>query len=262
MSGRAGRRGKDESGTVLLYVDKDSYIPRADELEQVLDDTGQDLESKLQLSYRMILNMMENEAMPIEQLIQNSFFQNNNEQQKLLKQQQKRRLTAQLDKVGHTVECIYGVPEEIWKYGLQMEDMWRLNQKYIAAYGAKKIQAFTLVEVLTEQFVNEIMLVTKALPTDKNIVCLFAKKNYSPQLQYEPEGAQPRRWNMTDSNIYYEYVTVKEEQISWVFENQLDTGGHYVQNTGRLVSECLVNYRVERERGVECGETVSGVEGA
>lgn len=59
MAGRAGRRGKDVHGASIIYLDRAfGFIPRYEEIVELLENKGQPLESKLKLSYKMILNVV------------------------------------------------------------------------------------------------------------------------------------------------------------------------------------------------------------
>lgn len=52
MAGRAGRRGKDTTGTCVLTLDRAfGKVPDIDDFESILTSKGTHLESKLRLSY-------------------------------------------------------------------------------------------------------------------------------------------------------------------------------------------------------------------
>ena len=56
MAGRAGRRGKDSDGTVIILCKYD--VPSIIECQQVMKGSAQYLESQFRLTYHMILNML------------------------------------------------------------------------------------------------------------------------------------------------------------------------------------------------------------
>lgn len=79
MAGRAGRRGKDTTGTSILYIDSSfGNIPTQQDLEQMLESKGQPLESKLNLSYKLILNIAKTQNLNITEILNKSFFENEN----------------------------------------------------------------------------------------------------------------------------------------------------------------------------------------
>ena len=76
MAGRAGRRGLDSVGTVIIMNNnKDSLIPRSS-LEQMLLGQPLRLSSQFRLTYNMILSLMRIEALRVEDVIQQSFSEN------------------------------------------------------------------------------------------------------------------------------------------------------------------------------------------
>ena len=91
MAGRAGRRGKDTTGTCILTLDRAfGKVPDAEEFEEILTSKGTHLESKLKLSYQMALNVVKSEDVMINDLLKLSFFENEAE-----KERQKATVKAQ-----------------------------------------------------------------------------------------------------------------------------------------------------------------------
>ena len=76
MSGRAGRRGKDDRGLVILMMDERMDPPVA---KNMLHGQSDSLDSAFHLSYSMILNLMRVEGAEPESLIQSSFAQFQND---------------------------------------------------------------------------------------------------------------------------------------------------------------------------------------
>lgn len=71
MSGRAGRRGKDSAGTVLLNCMHG--VPESADLFQLILGTPTKLESKFRLTYNMILNLLRIEDLKVEDMMKRSF---------------------------------------------------------------------------------------------------------------------------------------------------------------------------------------------
>ncbi|KAL2446187.1 Antiviral helicase SKI2 [Exophiala dermatitidis] len=99
MAGRAGRRGLDTVGTVILVTPGRTEAPPAAELIQMITGPATKLRSQFRLHYNMILNLMRVEALKIEEMIKRSFSENAT--QALLPQHEKEVALSQanLDKI-------------------------------------------------------------------------------------------------------------------------------------------------------------------
>ncbi|KAG0168825.1 hypothetical protein DFQ28_000374 [Apophysomyces sp. BC1034] len=102
MSGRAGRRGLDSTGMVIIAC-SGNEAPEASTLSHMLLGKPTKLESQFRLTYNMILNLLRVEALKVEEMIKRSFSENST--QKLLpdtkrlvdESEQKRSALRQLD---------------------------------------------------------------------------------------------------------------------------------------------------------------------
>jgi len=72
MSGRAGRRGLDDRGVVMLMVDGKM---EPDVAKRMLMGEADRLDSAFHLSYNMVLNLMRLEGIPPEFMLERCFFQ-------------------------------------------------------------------------------------------------------------------------------------------------------------------------------------------
>ncbi|KAG6811569.1 hypothetical protein H0H92_006818 [Tricholoma furcatifolium] len=90
MAGRAGRRGLDPTGTVII-VANDS-LPEQTALHTMMLGTPGKLSSQFRLTYNMILNLLRVEALKVEEMIKRSFSENAS--QRLLPEQQKKVVEA------------------------------------------------------------------------------------------------------------------------------------------------------------------------
>ena len=76
MSGRAGRRGLDPVGTVILVTPGAEEAPPVMRLRQMILGDPTKLRSQFRLTYNMILNLLRVEALKIEEMIKRSFSEN------------------------------------------------------------------------------------------------------------------------------------------------------------------------------------------
>ncbi|CAO3595288.1 unnamed protein product [Absidia cylindrospora] len=78
MSGRAGRRGLDSTGMVIVACGGDEP-PSAPSLSTMILGKPTKLESQFRLTYNMILNLLRVEALKVEEMIKRSFSENSNQ---------------------------------------------------------------------------------------------------------------------------------------------------------------------------------------
>ncbi|KAI0308064.1 antiviral helicase [Multifurca ochricompacta] len=88
MAGRAGRRGLDTTGTVIIVASDE--LPEQPTLQHMITGKPGKLASQFRLTYNMILNLLRVETLKVEEMIKRSFSENASQQ--LLPDQQKRIL--------------------------------------------------------------------------------------------------------------------------------------------------------------------------
>lgn len=76
MSGRAGRRGLDDKGIVILMVDE--KLPKA-EGREIVKGQPDPINSAFHLTYNMVLNLLRVEEINPEYMLERSFYQFQNQ---------------------------------------------------------------------------------------------------------------------------------------------------------------------------------------
>jgi antiviral helicase SKI2 len=100
MSGRAGRRGLDDTGVVIIACSDE--VPDQSIISRMVLGTPTKLQSQFRLTYNMILNLLRVEALKVEDMIKRSFSENVS--QKLLPEQEQ-----QLGESTRTLKAFKGL---------------------------------------------------------------------------------------------------------------------------------------------------------
>ncbi|KAM4083476.1 hypothetical protein ACB094_08G060300 [Castanea mollissima] len=131
MAGRAGRRGLDKIGTVVVMC-RDEILEESD-LKRVIVGSATRLESQFRLTYIMILHLLRVEELKVEDMLKRSFAEFH--AQKKLPEQQK-LLILKLAQPTKTIECIKGEPaiEEYY-------EMYSDAEKYGSAISEQVMQS-------------------------------------------------------------------------------------------------------------------------
>lgn len=108
MSGRAGRRGLDSTGMVIIAAFTE--VPEASVLSTMILGKATKLESQFRLTYNMILNLLRVQDFKVEDMMKRSFSEVAS--QRLVPEQQEilSRGIEKLQKIGD-IECIMGEPD-------------------------------------------------------------------------------------------------------------------------------------------------------
>ncbi len=137
MAGRAGRRGLDKVGTVIMCCFGDEPPPQL-VLRQMLTGSSTKLQSQFRLTYNMIMNLLRVEDMTVEGMIKRSFSEfatqralTTNEYPKLL--QRGLKTLSKLDEIfENDSECQSGETADIQEYFHASSELLRQNKEALS----------------------------------------------------------------------------------------------------------------------------------
>eukprot|EP00257_Ricinus_communis_P017116 XP_015575481.1 DExH-box ATP-dependent RNA helicase DExH11 [Ricinus communis] len=137
MAGRAGRRGLDKIGTVIVMCRDE--IPDERDLKHVIVGSATRLESQFRLTYIMILHLLRVEELKVEDMLKRSFAEFHT-QKKLPETQQV--LMRKLAQPTKAIECIKGEPDIEEYYDMFLEAEEYSNQISEAVMQSSAAQQF------------------------------------------------------------------------------------------------------------------------
>ncbi|KAH7404973.1 hypothetical protein KP509_15G051600 [Ceratopteris richardii] len=123
MAGRAGRRGLDKVGTVIIMCWDE--IPEEADLMRLLTGEPTNLESQFRLTYNMILNLLRVEDLKVEDMLKRSFAEFHAQRALPEQQQQLKEGEGELLQMNTTINCILGDPtiEEYFELAVEAEGL-------------------------------------------------------------------------------------------------------------------------------------------
>ncbi|XP_038706766.1 DExH-box ATP-dependent RNA helicase DExH11 isoform X2 [Tripterygium wilfordii] len=156
MAGRAGRRGLDSIGTVVLMCHDE--IPEERDLRHVIVGSATRLESQFRLTYIMIMHLLRVEELKVEDMLKRSFAEFH-AQKKLPEQHQ--LLMLKLSQPTRTIDCIKGEPtiEEYYEMYSEAEKHSSLiSEAVMQSHVARRFLTLGRVVVVKSQTAQDHLL--------------------------------------------------------------------------------------------------------
>ncbi|KNA02967.1 hypothetical protein SOVF_213570 [Spinacia oleracea] len=184
MAGRAGRRGLDKFGTVIIMC-RDEILEERD-LKHVIVGHPTRLESQFRLTYIMILHLLRVEELKVEDMLKRSFAEFHS-QKKLPEKQQ--LLMVKLSQPTKTIECIKGEPSIEEYLEMYTEAEGYSNQVTEGVMQSHTAQQFLvpgrLVVVKSQTFQDHLLGVVVKAPSAnlKKYLILVLKPDLPPTMQ-------------------------------------------------------------------------------
>ncbi|KAK7095479.1 superkiller complex protein 2-like [Littorina saxatilis] len=125
MAGRAGRRGLDTTGTVIILCKGD--VPETSELHKMMLGKPTTLESQFRLTNTMILNLLRVEQLRVEDMIRRSFSEFHTQREEVNHRKAMEELKGHMSKVKD-IEC-YLCSVDLERYYKACKDYQELKQR-------------------------------------------------------------------------------------------------------------------------------------
>ncbi|XP_018803538.1 PREDICTED: superkiller viralicidic activity 2-like 2 [Bactrocera latifrons] len=147
MAGRAGRRGLDDKGIVILMIDE-KVSPSTG--RGIVQGKADPINSAFHLTYNMVLNLLRVEEINPEYMLERSFFQFQNQSSipELYKQVQDKQNELAKIKINeeHSVASYHHIREQLDSYGKQFK-RWITKPEYLVPF----LQPGRLIKVQNEK---------------------------------------------------------------------------------------------------------------
>ncbi|XP_014518438.1 DExH-box ATP-dependent RNA helicase DExH11 isoform X1 [Vigna radiata var. radiata] len=203
MAGRAGRRGLDKIGTVILICRDE--LPEESDLKRVIVGSATRLESQFRLTYIMILHLLRVEELKVEDMLKRSFAEFH-AQKKLPEMQQ--LLKRKLDQPRKAIECIKGEPTIEEYYDLYSEAETYNSQISEAILQSPSAQQFLnrgrVVIVKSESAQDHLLgvVVKTPSPSNKTYIVFVIKPDMPSLMQSASSGAIQNKSGSFDQGYF------------------------------------------------------------
>ncbi|XP_027206672.2 superkiller complex protein 2 [Penaeus vannamei] len=181
MAGRAGRRGLDTTGTVIVLCKND--VPEMGDLHRMMLGKPTKLESQFKLTYSMILNILRVERMSVEDMMKRSFSEAITYKNQSQYQAELELYTEQLKQepdfncmMCNSIEQYYAAAKEFVE---QRANVFNLIHGFPGV--VKAVAPGRIILICYEQYQSYLACVLKIDPKDKTKMIVFVLKEKSRQ---------------------------------------------------------------------------------
>lgn len=203
MAGRAGRRGLDKTGTVVILCKGD--VPEMGDLHKMMLGKPQKLESKFRLTYTMILNLLKVKSFRVQDVMKRSFGESSSQKQHKRNQD---LLTQAKDKLSTLSKpacslCSTDL-DQYYETIYRLEELQKTIMPKMCVY-ALNVKALTPGRIITVRTEGRKNVPGVLLSVDKDGYC----KVLLISAKEQPEDVTNRYSNMEEKS------TNTDEEIGW-----------------------------------------------
>nr|XP_034300417.1 helicase SKI2W-like [Crassostrea gigas] len=228
MAGRAGRRGLDTTGTVIILCKGD--VPEMSDLHKMMLGKPTKLESQFRLTYSMILNLLRVEQLRVEDMMKRSFSEFHHQKDVSKHKVTIDQLHKQIAQI-RPIEC-YLCSVDLEKYHESCRDyqcLRRKLQEVVLSHPAaiKALTAGRVIVISNSFHSNQLGIIlnsTMAANNERVFTCLvLCDKNKSVKSQTEKVPGSEEVTPVTNTDLFlpeapcgHDLVQVKAKDISTV----------------------------------------------
>ncbi|KAH9825135.1 NUC185 domain-containing protein [Melampsora americana] len=250
MSGRAGRRGLDSTGVVIIVCT--DQPPDTSTLHKMLLGQPTKLQSQFRLTYNMILNLLRVEALRVEEMIKRSFSEN--AQQRLLPDQQKQIVECERELRALSTSKNPETNDNIEEYLELMTRLEAVNASMIESIlkhpsGSRAFQAGRLVILRDGHFRDNPAVILKLAPAFHKsadgridhsrtyLVLAFVPTEIRAGTRDLPSESVPPRWpprlQPQSEDLTYELAVIPTSSVSMITKHLIKLDAESIANHHR-----------------------------
>lgn len=150
MAGRAGRRGLDATGTVIIICKTE--VPKELSLKNMMLGSPKELESKFRLTYSMILRLLRVEKISVEDMMSRSFMESG-------KKQNEEKIKKDLQEVESKLA---EHPSQSYRGALftEMATFYDAASDYIELFGELRVKTMARPKIVHEMVPGRVLLIS------------------------------------------------------------------------------------------------------
>nr|XP_039270547.1 helicase SKI2W-like [Styela clava] len=231
MAGRAGRRGKDTTGTVIILCKGD--VPEISDLHKMMLGRPTKLESQFRLTYGMILNLLRVEELRVQDMMKRSFAEFHSRKDS---KEQEKRLKELISIIKSKQEIADVIKEtDFGEYYDSCIELLELrerlqNELFLSSAGLKNLQPGRVLVLDTEKYKQHLAVSLKIDTSGKDkkfLVLVLCEKSEiekedTGEHKLSPQSILRKSLFRPEISVGQEIVTIYAEDISYLTTCKLD----------------------------------------